>query len=99
VLVRVFPQGPSALPAGFGLWPVPGLWPVRLAVGALAAVGGCPVGGSAAGDVDTVTLRELLARLDVYHDHRDMWVGWYWDPERRRLYWCPVPTVVFRWQA
>jgi hypothetical protein len=35
------------------------------------------------------------ARLRVYWEPRDLWVGVYVAPHA--VYVCPVPTLVFRW--
>jgi hypothetical protein len=39
-----------------------------------------------------------VSRLAVYFDSRDWWIGLYRDTDRRRLYVCPLPCLVIRWQ-
>lgn len=39
------------------------------------------------------TLMRLTRRIGVRFAWYDLWVGAYWDRDRRRLYVCPVPTL------
>ena len=45
-------------------------------------------------------LRDLLdfAGVSVYWEPRDLWVGAYVDTDRNRVYVCPLPMLVVRWQ-
>jgi len=35
-------------------------------------------------------------RLRIFFAWYDLWVGAYWDRDKRALYVCPIPTVVIR---
>lgn len=34
--------------------------------------------------------------MKIYFAWYDMWVGAYWDASKRRLYVCPLPCLVLR---
>lgn len=38
-------------------------------------------------------------KLTIKFDRRDIWVGAFWDREKRTLYVCPLPMLVFIFRA